>query len=48
MTLPDVAPLCQSSLRERDQNHISPVARVRASDSSFTYASVRTSPVRAS
>ena len=47
-TFPEVAPLCQSSFRERDQNHISPVARVRSSASSFMYASVSTSPVRAS
>ena len=31
-----------------DQNHISPVSRVRASASSFMYASVSTSPVRES
>ena len=28
-TLPEVSPLCHSSWRERDQNHISPVSRVR-------------------
>src|SRR5215217_4783440 len=47
-TFPEVAPLCQSSSRERDQNQSSPVARVRSSASSFMYASVSTSPVRAS
>ena len=47
-TFPEVSPLCQSSFRERDQNHISPVARVRSSASSFMYASVSTSPVPAS
>ena len=40
--------MCHSSWRERDQNHISPVSRVRRSASSFMYASVSTSPVRAS
>src|SRR5829696_8200849 len=47
-TFPEVSPLCQSSFRERDQNHISPVSRVRRSASSFMYASVSTSPVRKS
>src|SRR5579885_1329425 len=45
---PDVAPLCQSSERERDQNHVSPSASVRRRLSSFMYASVKTSRVRAS
>ena len=39
-TFPEVSPLCHSSFRERDQNHISPVSRVRSSASSFMYASV--------
>ena len=33
--LPDVAPLCQSSWRERLKKCISPVSRVRRSDSAF-------------
>src|SRR5204863_4432344 len=33
--LPEVAPLCHSSFRERDQSHVWPVSRVRRSDSSF-------------
>ena len=36
---PDVAPLCQSSPRERLQNHASPVSRVRLTASSLAYAS---------
>ena len=46
--LPDVAPLCQSSCRERLQNHISPLSRVRRSASRSMYATVSTSPVRQS
>src|SRR4051812_411728 len=46
--LPDVAPLCQSSSRERLQNHASPVSRVRRSASSFIHASISTRPLVAS
>jgi phosphoribosyl-AMP cyclohydrolase len=34
-TLPEVSPLCHSSWRERLQNHVSPLSRVRARASSF-------------
>src|SRR6185295_13279132 len=33
--LPEVSPLCQSVLRERLQNHVSPVSMVLANDSAF-------------
>ena len=45
---PDVSPLCQSSCRERLQNHASPVSRVRRSASSFIQPSMSTRPSRAS
>ena len=45
---PDVSPLCQSSCRERLQNHASPLSRVRRSASSSIQASIRTRPVSAS
>jgi hypothetical protein len=45
---PDVAPLCQSSCRERLQNHASPLSRVSRSASSFIQASISTRPLAAS
>ena len=42
---PDVSPLCQSRLRERLQNHASPVSRVGASASSSIHASISTRPL---
>src|SRR3979490_2871870 len=46
--LPEVAPLCPRSSRERLQHPVSPVSFVRSSASRFMYARVRTSPVRQS
>ena len=45
---PLVAPLCQSSARERDQYQASPVSMVRASASAFMWATISSSPVSAS
>ena len=46
--LPEVAPLCQYSSRERLQNQASPLSRVRRSASSSMYASISTRPEAAS
>ena len=46
--VPEVSPLCQSSPRERLQNHASPVSRVRRSASSSIQASISTRPSSAS
>ena len=46
--LPEVAPLCQYSCRERLQNHASPLSRVRRSASSSIQASISTRPLAAS
>ena len=48
MVLPDVAPLCQYSCRERLQNHASPDSRVRRSASASIQASISTRPLPAS
>src|SRR5262245_52629898 len=45
-TWPDVSPLCQSALRERDQYQASPVAMLRCSASAFICATMSTSDVR--
>src|SRR4029453_6786540 len=45
---PEVAPLCQSSFLDRDQNQVSDVSTVRRRLSSFMYARVKTSPVSTS
>ena len=42
---PEVAPLCQSSGRERLQNQAWPLSRVRRCASSFIQASISTRPL---
>ena len=48
IVLPEVAPLCQYSSRDRLQNHASPDSRVRRSASASIQASISTRPVSAS
>src|SRR5687768_1929452 len=43
--LPEVSPLCQRSLRLRDQKTVSPDVRVSRSVSAFIHATMSTSPV---
>jgi hypothetical protein len=47
-TFPLVAPLCQSSLRDREKNVASPVSKVFSSAARLCHASISTSPVAAS